>query len=355
MDVLENLTKLIVEEMREIPGLTDIKSSLEGGNPEIQISFNREKVAFLGTDVGSIAQLIRNQVQGNVATEFVRQDRKIDIRVRAIKEQRETLEALRRLVINPSSKVGIPLYSVADIRIEKGPSEIRRVDQERVALVYANLKDRDLGSVAADIQRLIDSIQIPRDFSLTIGGQNKEMSVSFDSMRFAILLAMFLVYLVMASQFESIIHPFVIMFTIPFGLVGVVLSLLITQITISVVVLIGVIMLAGIVVNNAIVLIDYINQLRRNKGFTKIDAIIEACNVRLRPIIMTTTTTILALLPMAIGFGEGAEIRAPMAITVIGGLTIATFLTLILIPVVFSLVERERIYTNSDLIDSSSS
>ena len=352
LDVLENSSKILVERMANIPGLTDIKSSLEGGNPEIQISFNREKIASLGTDIGSIAQLIRNQVQGNVATEFARLDRKIDIRVRAKLEQRETLEALRRLLINPTAEVGIPLYSVADILVERGPSEIRRVDQERVALVYANLKDRDLGSVAEDIQKIIDSIQIPRDFSITIGGQNKEMSVSFDSMRFAILLAVFLVYLVMASQFESIIHPFIIMFTIPFGLIGVMVALLILQITISVVVLIGVIMLSGIVVNNAIVLVDYINQLRRDQGFSKMDAIIEACNIRLRPILMTTTTTILGLLPMAIGFGEGSEIRTPMAITVIGGLTIATFLTLILVPTVYSLIEREKRYTKNHLIDS---
>jgi HAE1 family hydrophobic/amphiphilic exporter-1 len=237
--------------------------------------------------------------------------------------------------------VSIPLYSVANVNIERGPSEIRRIDQERVALVYANLKGRDLGSVAEDLQTIVNSISIPPDFSISIGGQNKEMSVSFDSMRFAILLAIFLVYLVMASQFESIIHPFVIMFTIPFGLIGVILALLITQITISVVVLIGVIMLAGIVVNNAIVLVDFINQLRRDKGYSKKDAIIEACNIRLRPILMTTTTTVLALLPMAIGFGEGAEVRAPMAITVIGGLTIATFLTLILIPTVYSVVQKD--------------
>jgi HAE1 family hydrophobic/amphiphilic exporter-1 len=342
LQMLEGISKNLAEQMRQIPGLVDVKTSLEGGNPEIQISFKRDRLAALGTDVGSVAQLIRNQVQGTVATEFSRLDRRIDVRVRAQEDERNTLDALRRLVINPSDPISIPLYTAADINVEEGPSEIRRIDQERVALVYANLEGTDLSSAAQEIQKIIDVMPLPAQYTISIGGQNKEMSVSFDSMRFAILLAVFLVYLVMASQFESLIHPFVIMFTIPFGLIGVVLTLLITNTTISVVVLIGVIMLAGIVVNNAIVLIDYVNRLRREKGLPKIDALKEACEVRLRPILMTTTTTILALLPMAIGFGEGAEVRAPMAIAVIGGLSISTLLTLILIPSVYSLVQSEK-------------
>lgn len=342
LKALDDISKNLAERMREIPGLVDVKTSLEGGNPEIQIAFNRERLASIGTDVGSVANIIRNQVQGTIATEFSRLDRRIDVRVRAQESERNTLDALRRLVINPSGNINIPLHSIADISVEKGPSEIRRIDQERVALVFANLENRDLSSAAEEIQAIIDSMTLPAQFTISIGGQNKEMSVSFDSMRFAILLAIFLVYLVMASQFESLLHPFVIMFTIPFGLIGVVFILLLTGTTISVVVLIGVIMLAGIVVNNAIVLVDYINNLRRNKGMEKMDAIKEACSVRLRPILMTTTTTILALLPMAIGFGEGAEVRAPMAIAVIGGLALSTMLTLLLIPTVYSLVQFKK-------------
>ncbi|MCH8125133.1 efflux RND transporter permease subunit [candidate division KSB1 bacterium] len=343
LKALEDISKDLAERMRKIPGLVDVKTSLEGGNPEIQIAFNRERLASLGTDVASVAQLIRDQVQGTIATEFSRLDRRIDVRVRAQENDRNTLDALRRLIINPTDNVNVPLYSIAAINVEKGPSEIRRIDQERVALVFANLENLDLSSAADEIQNIIDSMTLPEQFTISIGGQNKEMSVSFDSMRFAILLAIFLVYLVMASQFESLLHPFVIMFTIPFGLIGVILILLLTNTTISVVVLIGVIMLAGIVVNNAIILVDYINNLRRTKGLAKTDAIKEACEVRLRPILMTTTTTILALLPMAIGFGEGSELRAPMAIAVIGGLALSTMLTLILIPTVYSLVQFKEL------------
>jgi HAE1 family hydrophobic/amphiphilic exporter-1 len=183
-------------------------------------------------------------------------------------------------------------------------------------------------------------MDIPDDIAASVSGQNEEMEVSFRSLQFALLLAVFLVYLVMASQFESFLHPFVIIFTIPLALIGAVFALWITGSKINVVVFIGSILLAGIVVNNAIVLIDLVNQLR-SKGMEKMKAIIEGSSSRLRPILMTMMTTTLALLPLAIGLGEGAEVRAPMAITVIGGLTVSTLLTLIVIPVVYSLIDRK--------------
>jgi HAE1 family hydrophobic/amphiphilic exporter-1 len=230
---------------------------------------------------------------------------------------------------------------VADIVVGIGPSEIRRVDQERVALITSNLRYGDLGGAAEELTYIINELNIPTELTAQISGQNEEMNLSFRSLRFALLLAIFLVYLVMASQFESFLHPFVIIFTIPLAIIGAVFALWITSSKISVVVFIGSILLAGIVVNNAIVLIDRINQMRA-KGEEKIKAIIESGKSRLRPIIMTMLTTTLGLLPLAIGMGEGVEVRAPMAITVIGGLTISTLLTLIVIPVVYSLVDRKE-------------
>jgi len=339
---LERLSMDLAQEMRNIEGLRDVKASTEGGNPEVQIVFNRRRLAHAGLDVATIGNIIRNKVLGEVSTELNRQDRKVDIRVRARQEDRNNVEALRRLVIDTNGPVPITLSAVADIRLERGPSEIRRIDQERVALVTANLKGRDLGSVSQDIQKIIDTIPLPPDFRIRTGGQQREMVTSFDSMILAIALAIFLVYLVMASQFESLVQPFIIMFTIPFALIGVILTLLLTGTPISVVVLIGLIMLAGIVVNNAIVLIDYINQLRKG-GLSKRDAIKQAGQVRLRPILMTTITTVLGLLPMALGFGEGAELRTPMAVTVIGGLLVGTLLTLVVIPTVYDVVVREKV------------
>jgi HAE1 family hydrophobic/amphiphilic exporter-1 len=188
---------------------------------------------------------------------------------------------------------------------------------------------------------------MPPGITAMVSGQNEEMQDSFRSMQFALALAVFLVYLVMASQFESLVHPFVILFTIPLALVGAVLALFVTGTTVNVVAFIGVIMLAGIVVNNAIILVDMINQLR-SKGMEKTEAILEAGRARLRPIMMTTLTTVLGLLPMAISFGEGTEVRTPMAITVIGGLLVSTLLTLVVIPVVYSLLDRKKWVTVPD-------
>ncbi|RKY89147.1 AcrB/AcrD/AcrF family protein [candidate division KSB1 bacterium] len=339
LDVLDDIASRIMEKLSRIPGLTDVRSSTEGANPEIEIIFNRKKVAALGSNISSISSIIRSKIEGEVATRFKKRDRQIDIRVRARKEDRKNLEDLKRIIINPQGDVPVPLFAVADLTLERGPSEIRRIDQERVAVISANVQGRDLGSVAKDIHNAVKNIPIPPDFSIEVGGQNEEMSTSFASMRFAILLAIFLVYLVMASQFESLLHPFVIMFTIPFSLIGVVSILLFTGCTISVIVLIGLIMLAGIVVNNAIVLIDYVNYLRR-RGMNKIAALIEGGKVRLRPILMTTFTTVLGLLPMAIGLGEGAEVRTPMAITVIGGLVFGTIVNLLFLPVVYCVLDR---------------
>ncbi len=375
---LRTLSDEVVDRIEGIDGLADLKTSAAGGNPEVQIRFNRKRVAQLGTTIFSIGQIIRNQVQGEVATEFTRGDRRVDIRVRASEEHRSTVDDLRRLIISPASaQTPIPLAVVADLQVEMGPAEIRRIDQERVAIVSANLEGRDLSEAVRDIEDELSAMAYPSDYNIRVGGQNEERERSFESMRLAIGLAIFLVYLVMASQFESLVHPFVIMFSIPFGLVGVILILLATGQSVSVVVLIGLIMLAGIVVNNAIVLIDYINTLRREQHIPKLEAIEQACRVRLRPILMTTSTTVLGLLPMALGIfnlrpivdafdrtfgtvlpalihttaigmlnvvfpiGQGAEIRAPMAITVIGGLVLSTFVTLVLIPTIYSLSDRK--------------
>ena len=249
------------------------------------------------------------------------------------------LEDLRRLGVNPGRQVPIRLSSVADIEVHEGPSEIRRIDQQRAVLISANVSGIDLGTMTAMIQQALETIDVPPDVSMVIGGQNKEMETSLNSLTFALGLAIFLVYIVMASQFESFLHPFVIMFSIPLALIGVIVMLFVIGVPLSVVVFLGIIMLAGIVVNNAIVLVDYINHLRRS-GSSKIEAIVQAGEVRLRPILMTTSTTVLGLLPMALGLGDGAEIRTPMAITVVAGLISSTLLTLVIIPTVYSLMDR---------------
>jgi HAE1 family hydrophobic/amphiphilic exporter-1 len=340
LETLAQIANDLAERMRSIPGLVDVKSSAEGGQPEIQVVFHRDRVAELGTTIQAIGTLLRNQLQGDVSTELIRQERHIDVRVRAVEDERRSVEDLRRLVISPPSyPVPVALDAVAEIRVVEGPAEIRRLDQERVVVITSNLSGRDLGSAVEEIRVITDELDLPDGFDIAIGGQNEEMERSFDSMKFAMALAIFLVYLVMASQFESLLHPLVIMFTIPLGMVGSVLALWALDETISVVVLIGLIMLAGIVVNNAIVLVDYVNMLRRRDGMEKFEAVAEAGRLRLRPILMTTSTTVL---PMALGLGEGAEIRAPMAITVIGGLLLSTLLTLVVIPMAYTVLDRGK-------------
>jgi HAE1 family hydrophobic/amphiphilic exporter-1 len=237
--------------------------------------------------------------------------------------------------VNPGGEVPIPLSSVANVSILSGPNEIRRVDQDRSAVISANIADINLTQAVENIYEVIESYPMPPEFRYELSGQNKEMETSLNSLTLAMILAMFLVYIVMASQFESFLHPFLILFTIPMALIGVFFTLFVLNISIGITVYIGMIVLVGIVVNNAIVLIDYINVLRK-RGMEKLEAIKQAGRVRLRPILITTFTTVLGLLPMALGMGEGTEIRTPMAVSIIAGLLSATFLTLVLIPIVYN-------------------
>ena len=340
LESLASVSQSIVQAMSTSDRFTDIKTTIERGNPEIQIVFDQERAAKLGLAVRDIANRVVANVRGELATRYTWRDKKIDVLVRSVDTRQSSIEEIRSLLVNPASERPVTLDAVADVSVASGPSEIRRVAQERVALITANVAYGDLGTAAAEADDIVASVVMPNGISAMVSGQSEEMQESFQSMQFALALAVFLVYLVMASQFESLIHPLVILFTIPLALIGAVLALFVTGTTLNIVAFIGVIMLAGIVVNNAIVLVDLINQLKA-EGKNRIDAIMEAGTARLRPILMTSLTTALGLLPMALGFGEGSEVRTPMAITVIGGLTVSTFLTLLVIPVVYSLMDRK--------------
>jgi HAE1 family hydrophobic/amphiphilic exporter-1 len=336
-DNLEDLRGYSLElarDMGAVPGIVDVHSSLEAGNPEIQVVFDRERLASLGLDMGVLSETLRNRVQGVVPTRFKEEDRQIDVRIRNQEANRESIADVRNLVLPGANGDPIRLLTVADVRLDRGPAEIHRLQQQRAAVISANLRDRSLGSAMRDIESAIGQAPPPAGITTELAGQNREMQKSFSSLWFAMALAIFLVYLVMAATFESFIHPFVVLLTIPLGVVGVAAGLLVTGTTITVMVLIGVILLAGIVVNNAIVLIDAVNQMRR-QGVDKYEAVIRAGHLRLRPILMTTLTTVVGLIPMALGWGEGAELRAPLAITVGWGLFFGTLLTLVVIPAVY--------------------
>lgn len=340
LDGIRSVAESLVASMTRSGSFSDVESTILSGYPELQIEFDQDRIAALGLTVPQVAARVVDKVKGNVPTEFTFQDKKIDIRLRVDEGARDSKADIENLIVNPESSEQVRLKTVAKIFEAVGPADIQRLGQQRVGIVRANPIGTDLAEGAAIVEQLLDEIPHPLGIKSHVGGQSEEMAASFNSLAFALLLALILVYLVMASLFESLLHPFVIMFTIPLAGIGAVLALVLTNTPVSVVVFIGGILLVGIVVNNAIVLVDRVNQFRRQSGYTKLDALVAGTNERLRPIMMTTLTTVLGLLPMALGFGEAAELRTPMAVTVIGGLMMSTLLTLVVIPVVYLVLDR---------------
>jgi HAE1 family hydrophobic/amphiphilic exporter-1 len=341
LDVIKQVSDELLEKLKGVEGIIDLKSSMEEGYPEIQIIFNRAILASQDMTINSVGSQIRNKIEGEVATRFIESDREVDIRVRLSEDYRDRVDKISRINIRNGLGVMVPLKALANIRISEGPAEIRRILQQKSAVITGNISGISLDDAKKQVLLQSQTIDRPQDCSIYLAGQSMEQDVAFSSMIFAILLAIFLVYLVMASQFESFRKPFIIMFTIPLGIIGVVIVGLIFSMSINVIVLIGLVILSGIIVNNAIVLVDYIGQLQA-QGMSKLEAIKTAAQVRWRPILMTTVTTVLGLLPMALDFNEGFEIRIPLALTLIGGLIFGTFLTLIFIPLVYNWVVREK-------------
>ena len=330
---LQSTADQIALRVRATPGLRDVRQSLVPGSPEVQVSFDRDKLNRHGLSLGAVSATVRDKLRGTVASRFRDRERQVDIRVLNSADQRATLTAVQDLIVAEQDGVPVRLGSLAGLGTSTGPAEIHRLGGKRVAIVGANLSGRDLGSVTRDLESRLADLPLPAGITVEMGGQNDEMASSYRSLRLAVLLAVFLVYLVMAAQFESFLYPVIIMFTVPLALSGAVYGLWLRGMSVSVIAVIGAIMLAGIVVNNGIVLVDRMNQLRRRLPL--VAAVRLACGERLRPILMTTLTTVLGLLPMALGLGEGAELRAPLAVTVIAGLSLATLLTLIVVPVAY--------------------
>ena len=335
--VLERAALAVADRLAALAGLADVRARLAGTSPEVVIDLNRPQLAELDLDAEAVGEIVAAKLQGEVPTELERGRQDVSLRVRTRPEDRATIDDLAGLIVATVGDVPVPLSAVAEVTVAQGANEIRRVDQQRVVLVTGNLDGRDLGSVTGEVQAVLAAAEAEHGVVADLAGQWQDMVDSFASMRLALILAVVLTYLVMAAQFESLLHPLIILASVPFGLVGVVLTLAIFAVPISAIALIGVIMMAGIVVNNAIVLVDYINQLRRG-GMAAPAAIRQAALTRLRPILMTTATTVLGLVPLALRLGQGWELRQPLAVTVIGGLLFSTLITLVLVPTLYSLV-----------------
>jgi len=347
LDTLKDIASDVAEMVASVQGTAEVKVSLENSSPEVQVVVDRAKAALYGLSASQVAGIVQASIDGQVATRYRTGEDEIDVRVRLSTRDTSMQDLLDLKLMTPMG-VQIPLSEIGEVKIAEGPNVIERRDQMRTVVVTSELHGRDLGHVMQDIRAKIDKYVLPAGYTIEYGGESKEMAEAFGDLGTALIIAIVLVYMILAAQFESFVHPLVIMFSMPVSIVGVVAALLITAKSFSVPTFIGVIMLAGIVVNNAIVLVDYINQLRA-RGFNRDEAILMAGPHRLRPILMTALTTILAMVPLALGMGEGAEVRAPMAVAVIGGLSTSTLLTLVVIPVMYVIFDNMAAWVKSKM------
>ncbi|MCK5450359.1 MAG: efflux RND transporter permease subunit, partial [Candidatus Omnitrophica bacterium] len=339
LDEMESIAKRIEAGLTTVEGIFGIEDDAPEPSPEIRINIDKDKAALYNVSVVDIARIAQMVLRGSVATQFKEKGNEIDVRVRLREKDRDQFGKLGQIRISSPNGGMLSLGSLARFDKGKGPSEIKRLGQERTIMVFADVIGRKISDVIVDVEDMLEVMQFKSGYSVKLTGESEEMKKSFNSLRFALILSIVLVYMIMAAQFESLTQPMIILFTVPLSLIGVLLALYATSTSVSVVAMLGIIMLGGIVVNNGIVLIDYINILMA-QGKSVLDAVVEASIARLRPIIMTALTTVLGLAPMALAVGRGSELRAPMAISVMGGLLISTFLTLVVIPSIF-IVEND--------------
>ncbi len=335
LEVLQELAQEVKQKVEKVKGTRNVASSAENGQPEMQINVDRDKAAYYGLTFNQIMSTVKTGLNGQVATRFRSGGQEIDVRVTLPKAYKEDMNQVGDILLQTPYGTAIPLKEIATLEQVQGPAKINREDQKRQVTVTSDITGIDLGTITKAIQDKIDTINLPEGYNIVVGGQVQDMTESFGSLYFALILAVFLVYMVMAVQFEAITYPFIIMFSMPATFIGIILGLIVTGRPLSIPAFIGIIILAGIVVNNAIVLVDYINILRK-KGLERDEAILKAGPNRLRPILMTTLTTILGLIPLTLGIGEGAETQASMATVVVFGLSFSTLVTLLLVPVVYT-------------------
>lgn len=338
IDTLKILGQEIVSRIKDIQGLRDINISMKQGKPELHIVIDRDKAAQFGLAVGQIANTVNLATEGRVSTKFRKLGEETDIRVRFQETDRDTIENIKNITIASPLGIQVPLRQLANISYGEGPIKISRENRVRKITVTANTTQRAIGKIINDIKKKLSSFGLPYGYFIEYGGTYKQMNETFITLLEAFIVAIILVYMIMAAQFESLSQPFVIMFTVPLAIIGVVFGLALFGFTLSTPAFMGLIILLGVVVNSGIVMIDFVNQLRR-KGIEIHEALVEGASTRLRPILITSFTTVLGTLPMAFDKGSGAEMRAPIGIAFVCGLTVATILTLFVVPVFYSIVD----------------
>ncbi|MEE4314290.1 MAG: efflux RND transporter permease subunit, partial [Desulfofustis sp.] len=340
---LDRLAAEVENRVEAIPGITDTRRGREEGVPQTLLEIDRDRAADLGLSVAQIARTLETALSGTRAGQFRDgSGEEVDILVQVKDAKLLSIEELLTLTVSNDAGEAVSLRNLLTPRSSLGPVEINRKNQQRLVVVLANVANRPLGEVAADVQQQLSDIPRPRGYEILMAGDVEQQAESFREMLIGIILATLLVYMVMASLYESLLPPAIVMFSVPLPLIGVILVLVLTGTTFNVQSFIGCIMLVGIVVNNAILIVDRANTLFRDEGLDLLSAVRAAGRDRLRPVLMTSLTTVLSLLPLALGIGEGSDMQAPLARTVLGGLLSASLITLIFIPVVFLLFNRRK-------------
>ncbi|MCA1020944.1 efflux RND transporter permease subunit [Halobacillus litoralis] len=334
-EVLDELGGQVAYLMNEVDGVQNAASSTDEGRPQMNITVNEAKASQYGLTEQQVISQVQLGFNGQIATRYRDGTDEKDVRFLLPEEERQTIADLEGMSVQTPNGALIPLATIAELEQVQGPVSLLRENQQPQVNVEAEISDIDLGTATEEVRSELDSLNFPDGYSYTIGGQAQDMQEAFGDLSLALLFSVFLVYAVMAVQFENFLFPFIIMFSLPATIIGISGGLFITGLPFSLPAFVGIIMLAGIVVNNAIVLVDYINILRR-KSYDRYEAILEAGPSRLRPILMTTLTTVLGMVPLAVGIGRGAEAQQPLAVTIIFGLTVSSFFTLVLIPVVYT-------------------
>ncbi|MBF0216225.1 MAG: efflux RND transporter permease subunit [Candidatus Omnitrophica bacterium] len=335
LEVIGKIAKRVREKLEGIKGIFGIEDDFPDPIPEVRIIIDKDKAALYNLSVVDLARMAQTVIRGYIPSQFKEKGKEIDIRVVLKKKDRDQYSKIQRLIVNSPVAGPVPLSKVVKFEQGMGPSEIRRISQEKTITVSANVSQRKISDVNTEIEAALKNVEVEKNYRVRMGGESEEMKKSFASLVFAITLSILLVYMVMAAQFESITQPFIILFTVPLSIIGVILALYFTKTSVNVISLLGVVILGGIVVNNGIVLIDFTNLLVKEKGLSRHDAIIEAGLTRLRPIMMTAFSTVLGLFPMILASGRGAELQRPMAISVAGGMAVSTSLTLFVIPAIY--------------------
>jgi HAE1 family hydrophobic/amphiphilic exporter-1 len=339
LDELVAVSDRMVAELAQTSGIVDLDTTFESGKPQVSILIDRDRAADLGISAASLGTAVRLLVGGDQVTTYQEGGKQFDVRVRLVESDRNDPARMEALPLRTRRGETVQLGNIAQIVYDTGPTQIDHQARQRQITVLANLEGKPLGAAVQDVNAITERIGLPEGFEVDFEGMAQIMGESFQNLGFALFLAVILIYMVLASQFGSFIHPFTIMLSLPMSVIGAIGALLLTGYTLNIFTMIGIIMLMGLVTKNAILLVDYVITLRDRDGLPRNDAVLRAGPVRLRPILMTTGAMVFGMLPIALGLGAGGTQRAPMAVTVIGGLITSTLLTLILVPVVYTLMD----------------